>query len=241
MCVEGITTVYWYVTLSLQKQGFTGAVLAKALNDHGYNVQCAQGLTQLWQLAEAAAQMQQPCIFIVSGGAELPAITMRLRGIHSTAGIVAMLPEYSEASFSQAFLCGVDNCTTTSAGSTLVLAMTNALSRHLHFHPVVPNHDSSWLLVDEAWTLLSPAGESVRLTTTERAFMLALAQSPDAKVSHQELLSCLNYDNEIDSVRVNRLGVLVSRLRRKFEAKGMQLPLKSLHKWGYMFTAPLRY
>ena len=59
MCVEGITTVYWYVTLSLQKQGFTGAVLAKALNDHGYNVQCAQGLTQLWQLAEAAAQMQQ--------------------------------------------------------------------------------------------------------------------------------------------------------------------------------------
>jgi len=92
-----------------------------------------------------------------------------------------------------------------------------------------------WLLRDQAWRLQTPAGQTIQLTTSERTFMLKLINGADRSAPHAELLQGSGRLADHASAKI-RLGVLVSRLRRKVAAHGTELPIKSLHSWGYMFT-----
>jgi len=96
-----------------------------------------------------------------------------------------------------------------------------------------------WVVADHGWTIWTPGGRSVVLTPTERAFMCALWQAPDTRATHAALLAAIQdiRGHVQEKTSPSRLGVIVSRLRRKFTRAGAVLPLQSVHDWGYTLTA----
>lgn len=96
--------------------------------------------------------------------------------------------------------------------------------------------DKVWALRDQGWALETPDGVSVRLTSSERQFVMALAMQSDKSASHAQLLRALGRKVS-DDHRI--LGVLVSRLRRKVAQFEEELPIKSIYDRGYMFAAQI--
>jgi DNA-binding response OmpR family regulator len=96
-----------------------------------------------------------------------------------------------------------------------------------------------WQLRDEGWTLMSPHGQRLELTTLERKFMLALFSSPSRSLARADLMALApstGEGGEQPSSSPRGVDVMVSRLRRKAQTLGMPLPLRSVRRWGYMFT-----
>jgi DNA-binding response OmpR family regulator len=97
-----------------------------------------------------------------------------------------------------------------------------------------------WRLREGSWTLVSPLGQRLPLTTLERKFMLALFEAPNRSLARNELgaLASGRADAGDEKFATSPRGVdvMVSRLRRKAQALGMPLPLRSVRRWGYMFT-----
>lgn len=97
-----------------------------------------------------------------------------------------------------------------------------------------------WVLRDHGWTLVSPDGKSLTLTTAEREFMTSLLAAPDHRMARNELHPrAQDGDGHFSHAghESRGLDVMVSRLRRKAQLAGMRLPLRSVRRWGYMFTA----
>ena len=86
---------------------------------------------------------------------------------------------------------------------------------------------------------MSPDGKRVRLTSSERGFILTIVQQPDMCASHDVLIDHLWPDaqNAKGGGR-ERMNVMMSRLRQKFKRKGLELPIRALHGNGYMFYGP---
>jgi len=102
-----------------------------------------------------------------------------------------------------------------------------------------PAGPGRWMLRDLGWTLVAPDGRSLGLTTAEREFMTALLSAPGYRLTRQELQSrgVGQSDGGADGQASRGLDVMVSRLRRKALAAGISLPVRSVHRWGYMFAA----
>jgi hypothetical protein len=99
---------------------------------------------------------------------------------------------------------------------------------------------SAWRLREGGWTLLSPQGQRLGLTTLERLFMLTLFNAPNLSLARTELGTLTAGRGETgdkSTTSPRGVDVMVSRLRRKAQAMGMPLPLRSVRRWGYMFTA----
>lgn len=90
----------------------------------------------------------------------------------------------------------------------------------------------AWVLKDQGWALEAPDGASIRLTSSERQFLMCLAGQSDRSASHAQLLRAIGRKVSDDRTI---LSVLVSRLRRKV-AKHGELPIQSVHNRGYMFS-----
>jgi DNA-binding response OmpR family regulator len=103
----------------------------------------------------------------------------------------------------------------------------------------LPPAQGGWRLDEQAWVLVDPAGMRVPLTTGERAFMLTLFNAPERRAKHADLIAAIDAGSASASHATSRarLGVLVGRMRQKFTQHGSALPLKSVHRWGYMFAA----
>jgi len=91
-----------------------------------------------------------------------------------------------------------------------------------------------WELADGNWFLRNPAGQSLKLTTLERAFLVSLFKKRGEAVSREELSRALNGDQPED-FDLQRIDALASRLRRKAISKGMELPLHAVWGVGYTF------
>ncbi|HYD70359.1 response regulator transcription factor [Azospirillum sp.] len=96
-----------------------------------------------------------------------------------------------------------------------------------------------WLLNTTDWSITSPAGVRVALTSTEMKLITLLAGQARQPASRDQIsLAIYNRrwnpeDRSIDTV--------VGRLRHKMEgAVGETPPLKSVHGVGYVFSAPVR-
>lgn len=98
---------------------------------------------------------------------------------------------------------------------------------------------SSWLLDDTGWRLISPDGRALKLTHSEHVLLLRLAKSSGQAVSREDLAISLGHQPETYDFR--RLEMLVRRLRSKAkEAWGDGLPVETAHRQGYAFTASIR-
>lgn len=97
----------------------------------------------------------------------------------------------------------------------------------------------AWHLREGGWTLLAPHGQRLGLTTLERLFMLALFNAPNHSLARNELGALAGGRGESgdkSATSPRGVDVMVSRLRRKAQTMGMPLPLRSVRRWGYMFT-----
>ncbi len=96
-----------------------------------------------------------------------------------------------------------------------------------------------WTLRPAQWVLDSPTGTPMHLTTKEMAFMETLAAGASTTIARSHVLNRLGY---IDDEGGNRsLDALVRRLRIKAdETLGINLPIRTVHGVGYIFSAGLK-
>lgn len=96
----------------------------------------------------------------------------------------------------------------------------------------------SWMLTRLNWTLQSPSGVAIKLTHSESVLLYQMATHPGEAVSRQNLVISLGHNP--DTYDFRRMEILIRRLRNKTkEALGSDLPLETVHKVGYAFTAPI--
>ena len=95
-----------------------------------------------------------------------------------------------------------------------------------------------WLLNVLNWTLKSPQGVSMKLTSTELKVMKMVTPCPGQVVTRHTLVVGLGHDPDVYDPR--RLEILIRRLRGKSEACfGQPIPLDTAHGEGYSFTAAI--
>ncbi|NYS62415.1 response regulator transcription factor [Vreelandella salicampi] len=94
-----------------------------------------------------------------------------------------------------------------------------------------------WNFDVEAWVLISPDGEAVRLSAAEYGVLLQLTATPGEPVSRDHLFVALKKPQSGPDDR--SLDVLVSRLRRKFSTSAFKLPIQSVRGVGYVFPGPV--
>lgn len=96
--------------------------------------------------------------------------------------------------------------------------------------------EKAWRLGDNGWTLISPAGIVVSLTPMEKAVLKAMREHPEKMVGRG--------DFTIDSMDITgngrSLDLIVSRLKRKGNAVGAPIPIRSMRGKGYSFSGELR-
>jgi DNA-binding response OmpR family regulator len=100
-----------------------------------------------------------------------------------------------------------------------------------------PAEDAEWIFDADAWTLVSPDGERVRLSAAEHGVISLLTDAPGQPVPRDHLFVALR---KIQSGPDDRsVDLLVSRLRRKFSTSAFRLPIQSVRGVGYVFPMPV--
>ncbi|WP_442595701.1 winged helix-turn-helix domain-containing protein [Parapusillimonas sp. JC17] len=214
------------------------------LQASGLDVLQCESAPALYAEVQKKFQQGSPTVAMLAGGhTENCAAATYLHAMHPSVGIAAAVERVDEALAIQLLQSGVDNICPRSASTPLVVAMLCRLLARVsrqdisHVLPMVVA-PKGWSLQDQGWVLASPEGIRIPLTTGERAFLTTLVAAPDMCATHEQLLEAVNnsYAHGEPPARPGRLGVLVSRLRRKFTQHNIEMPLKSVHNWGYMFT-----
>lgn len=226
-----------------------GANRAVELRAHGFDVLCCSDIPELYKVAKAKFAPDHPAMVVLVGSQDQNCSAVAsLRALHSGTGIVALVEPNSETAIIQALQVGADNCCPITGSTRLLAAILLRLFHRagkLGAMPLIsPTGDAKaevWSLQDQAWVLVSPAGSRIGLTTGERAFLTTLLGADDLRATHKQLIDALSasYASDAPLALQGRLGVLVSRLRRKCADAGIDIPLKSVHNWGYMFTGPV--
>lgn len=94
--------------------------------------------------------------------------------------------------------------------------------------------DGWWSLLYRGWTLLTPSGNRVDLTETERACFICMLKNPSQELLRDELFAIRAGTN------MRTLNVAICRLRSKVLLTGSRLPLHTVHGAGYVFLGNLR-
>jgi DNA-binding response OmpR family regulator len=215
------------------------------LGNLGFSAWNCTSLRELYgAIQRKALNAHPPCSVILNGSHSDNCNAARyLRTLYPGLGIVAQTPSMAESYVIEAIRSGADVCCARTASSQLLAAMLfrllqrDAVSAEVSSAAV--DTGRAWALEQQGWVLVSPEGTPVPLTTGERAFVGALINSPEMRARHAELFAAVYGRQQASPERGSGLGVLVSRMRRKFDQQGVKLPLKSVHNWGYMFAAPV--
>lgn len=102
--------------------------------------------------------------------------------------------------------------------------------------PTFEQETKPWILRSD-WTLCTPKGDEIKLTSKEFDLLQKLALSPETVVTRKILLSTLDYnDNELGN---RSLDALIHRLRCKKKQCNYGIPVKTSHSLGYCFSAPI--
>lgn len=88
-----------------------------------------------------------------------------------------------------------------------------------------------WSLTASGRTLIGPHGVKLGLTPVEARFLECLFSSPGCCIRRST--------SEQDGEKSRKLDVVVARLRNKARAFGIDLPLRAVRHWGYIFLADL--
>lgn len=220
------------------------------LSHLGFNVHRCD---ELYEIYDQFAQRASPLIVLDAPLPDIHIAAVRLRGINRTVGIVALAPFADSESRVRTLLCGADTCLDRDVSGLELAAVLQALTRRSGATPQVPDvglppssvplplarpyeQSSGWRLLNKGWTLVSPTGRSLGLTTGERDFLARLLLAPDRKLSRATLYPEVPSDQDTTLSRRRPVDVMISRLRRKAMQNQMELPIRAVHGMGYMFT-----
>lgn len=103
--------------------------------------------------------------------------------------------------------------------------------------PAPPAVDAEWIFDADAWTLVSPDGERVRLSAAEYGVMSLLTDAPGQPVPRDHLFVALRKTQSGPDDR--SVDLLVSRLRRKFSTSEFKPPIQAVRGVGYVFPMPV--
>lgn len=112
-----------------------------------------------------------------------------------------------------------------------VTALNERLSRHAP--PSLPP-SPSWALVEGGWVLTDGLGNRLRLTSSEQRFLERLFLERGNTVERRALVEALGAD--VYDFNYAHLDTIASRLRRRAQKSGMQLPLHAVRGQGFAFA-----
>ncbi|EKF17512.1 response regulator transcription factor [Nitratireductor pacificus] len=202
---------------------------------HGYET---TGVASADELETALETIPQPHVVILDislpdgNGFELaPKIRQRF-----DCGIIMLTAHGDAESRVRGFDSGADIYLVKHTSLREILAAIQSLMRRLPIHGEHWNAASEWVLDDAAWRLVPPDGASIKLTSTERAFLAALIENSGTPCSREDLARLLsNRQTQFDN---RHLDAVVSRLRRKIQDHtAAEQPIKSVYGVGYSFSA----
>ncbi len=224
----------------------------EALRERGFTLihySCFASLSSALTQAMPASGWWFGLVCLTGPLSELLMHTMRLRMSYPRLCIV-LQSDWSENAFLQALQNGADMLIPSHSSADLIASCAYGMFRRQLPASLIDTQQSRdlWRFEQDGWVLSSPCGQTFSLTSAERSFFLCLLNNTERQASHTDLLRAIN---ERAGVRppsepvplsysltdINRLGVLVSRVRRKFDRHDIDLPIRSIHNWGYMFAA----
>lgn len=224
------------------------ARLADALSHLGFNVRHCHDLAKLY---ERYFRNPSPLIVLEAPLPDIHNAAVRLRAADRGLGIVAISAFPDAESRIRTLLCGADACLPPDVTGLELAAALQALVRRAAVQESpdaaaeAPQPGESaqetWRLANKGWTLVSPGGRTLGLTTGERDFLSRLVNSPDRKVSREAFHADGMDETDGGITRRRFVDVMISRLRRKAAAKQMALPIRAVHGWGYMFAADIAF
>jgi two-component system, OmpR family, response regulator len=215
------------------------------LGSHGFEVRRCIDMFHLYQSIRQYSSPDGLIMVLLDGSfGDNCAGAAGLRAQYPDIGIVALVVSPSQDQWAQVLQSGADSyCPKNASDRLLSATVFRLLSRMGRTdQSQATRHDlpahGGWSLDEQAWVVVDPTGVRVALTTGERAFLLTLFNAADLRAEHAKLIAAVDACSETASHATSRvrLGVLVSRLRQKFRRRGINLPLKSVHRWGYMFA-----
>lgn len=200
--------------------------LALFLVDLGYRVLEAGTLADFAPLLSAADLAIIDVMLPDGDGFEA---TARLRACRPAAGAIILTARSTLRDKVRGLSGGADHYMVKPVSLDELAAVVAALLRR-----VAPG----WRLDLKDRRLISPEGHAMALHPMEMTLFDLLSSNRGETVTRQALVVALGYDWLDYDVR--RLEQLVSRLRRRWEAEtGQPLPLKTVHRFGYSFSADL--
>lgn len=210
-------------------------ILLPRLRDHGFD---AVGLGDAAALERLLVAGPPDIIVLDVGlpdadGFEL-AQSLRLR--FPSVGLVMLTGRHSPHDKVRGLVDGADAYLTKPVEMDLLAATLHSLVRRLLQAAVADDAaGQGWRLDAGGWRLLTPCGQSVALTRSERPLLGCLVQRPGEVVGREALVASLTSNTfEFD---MHRLDSLIHRLRRKIAAASAHpFPLSAVHGAGYVFA-----
>lgn len=211
--------------------------LIRSLAQQGWLVRACGDKTYLPQLLAE----QTPAAVILSDTWD--ALLSTVAAIHTAAPeilLLVMAPDDATTQMRAAAMNeGADACFTASRQDEMV-AFIRAGYRRLQGKVARSSLFSSyviggWRLVENGRVLMGPAGQLVPLTGAERDFLLRLMCAPGGRLSRIQLVQMAAEDGRQGEVGIRSIDVTVSRLRSKARSLRVELPLKAVRQWGYLF------
>ncbi|MFZ4525668.1 MAG: response regulator transcription factor [Chlorobium sp.] len=128
--------------------------------------------------------------------------------------------------------------------SELAATIANLFVR-LDETPAVPEQEplreadtlAQWQLERNGWILITPKGESIKLTSKEFEFIASLSLRSNTIVARRDILKILDYPSTEQASHA--LESMISRLRKKVEEYGCEFPVKTSHGTGYCLSADI--
>jgi DNA-binding response OmpR family regulator len=121
--------------------------------------------------------------------------------------------------------------------SAAIATLLSRIATSAHFvtetSPATAPVLEAWRLIPLQWTLQTPLGVGIKLTTKELDLMTLLVSHQKAVVARLELLKKLGYFNNESGN--HSLQSLVNRLRYKIQSCCSLSPIQTSHSVGYIF------
>ncbi len=128
--------------------------------------------------------------------------------------------------------------------SELVATIANLFAR-LDETPAVSEQElqgevdtlAQWKLESNRWILITPKGDSIKLTSKEFEFIASLSLRSNTIVARRDILKILDY--ALTDQASHALESMIYRLRKKIEDAGCEFPVKTSHGTGYCLSADI--
>ncbi|MGL5757275.1 response regulator transcription factor [Plesiomonas sp.] len=155
-----------------------------------------------------------------------------LRQRKATAGIIILTARLSTEDKLHGLYGGADHYLTKPIKLLELTAIIDSLSRRM-------GGNTEWCINTQQQSLRTPSGEQAEISASEMTLLLLLAANPHKIVSRKQIVEAFGYTWLDYDLR--RLDTLVSRFRRRWRDRyAIELPLKTAHRDGYRFCAPLK-